>query len=119
MKLLLDTHILLWTLWNSPRLSSAARELIADPANTIYCSTVSVWEIELKHQAHPDRLLADAADIIRYCEKAGFFFLPVKNEHVLTLPLLEGKSGTMPHKDPFDRMLICQAIAERIAFYHA
>lgn len=104
MKLLLDTHIYLWWLLDSRELSARARELISN-CDTAYVSTVSIWQAGIKWQAGklpvPPEELADG---IGQC---GFTELPVSMQHALTASKL-----TFHHRDPFDRMLIAQAIAE-------
>ena len=72
MKLLLDTHILLWALEDSPRLPERARSLIAAPSNQVYVSPIALWEIELKHAAHPDRMPCGARQISTFCQQAGY-----------------------------------------------
>ncbi len=112
MKLLLDTHLLLWALLDDPRLPSNARRLLIDGGNEIYYSIVSPWEVQIKHQAHPDKLTIDARTLAAFCDDAGYLSLPVKLAHVFALASLKQKEGASTHKDPFDRMLICQASAE-------
>ena len=116
MKLLLDTHILLWVLWNSSRLPQKARELVADENNEIYYSIVSPWEVEIKHAAHPDQMSTTAAEIEAFADEAGFLILPVQREHIGFLPELKRSAGTPEHHDLFDRMLICQAVKENMIF---
>ena len=112
MKLLLDAHLLLWALLDDPHLSLNARRLIADGENKIYYSVVSPWEVQIKHQAHPDELTIDAKMFATFCDDAGYLPLSVKLAHVFALASLKQKAGATPHKDPFDRMLICQASVE-------
>jgi PIN domain nuclease of toxin-antitoxin system len=108
-RLLLDSCTFLWLIWDEPELSHEARIQIADPRNEVYLSSISLWEILLKHQA--GRLaLAKPIDPERYYveqrEAHRIAPLPVTEEAVvqmIKLPLI--------HRDPFDRMLICQAIA--------
>lgn len=114
MKLLLDTHILIWALTDDPVLPSAARRLICDESNTVYYSVISPWEIQIKHQAHPDKLSFGAKQVSRYCNDAGYLQLPVRLAHVLKLDSLQRNSEAPAHKDPFDRMLICQASSENM-----
>lgn len=114
MKLLLDTHILLWALSNDEKLSKEARKLIENTDNEIYYSIVSLWEIELKRIAHPNLMLFTAQDISIYCKKAGFLQVPVKERHIFTLGELKRREDAPPHKDPFDRLLICQASSENM-----
>lgn len=104
MIVLLDTHALIWALEASPRLSAAARNAIEDSGNTVLVSVVSAWEIELKKAlgrlAAPDNL----EDVI---EAAGFFRRLVTFADVRHLRALPAH-----HRDPFDRMLVAQAIAD-------
>ncbi len=103
MRVLLDTHLLLWALAEPSKLSSAIRKQIN--AAEVYVSAASIWEISIKSAV--GKLAASAGDILASIEPAGFSLLPVTGEHaakVAELPLL--------HKDPFDRMLVAQAAVE-------
>ncbi len=109
MRLLLDSCTFLWLIWDEPELSQEARARIADPRNEVYLSSISVWEILLKHQG--GRLaLSKRIDPER-------FYIEQREAHrVIPLPLDEEAVAQMIklpplHRDPFDRMLICQAIA--------
>lgn len=93
MKLLLDTHILLWALLDDPRLPSTARRLIEDRGNKVYFSIVSPWEVQIKHQIHPDRLTLDGEALAEYCGDAGYLPMPVKLAHVFALGALKRKRG--------------------------
>ncbi|HVY33990.1 MAG TPA: type II toxin-antitoxin system VapC family toxin [Caulobacteraceae bacterium] len=110
MRLLLDTHIALWALVDDSRLPQRATELITDPANTIAVSAASVWEIALKHalgRGGPNAMPLSGREAMTYFAQAGYDLLPISPEHaaaVETLPSL--------HADPFDRMLVAQALAE-------
>lgn len=110
MKVLLDTHILLWWVLDDPKLSTAHREIISDPANEICVSSASGWEIATKHRLGK---LPEAGDVpVRlsyYVRKAGFLVLEISLEHALAAGALSGE-----HKDPFDRMLIAQARLENL-----
>jgi PIN domain nuclease of toxin-antitoxin system len=104
MRLLLDTHIFLWALAGSPRLKPAARRLIED-AQEVYVSAASIWEVAIKAglgklQADPDELAASIAP-------SGFVELPVKATHAAAVARLAAH-----HADPFDRILLAQALAE-------
>lgn len=107
MRLLLDTHVALWAISNSPRLSARARSLILDPANSMYVSTASVWEITIKHMLGKGDMPVSGSQAAAYFLAAGYAELPIFNAH---LALLE----TLPshHADPFDRLLVAQALAE-------
>lgn len=108
MKLLLDTHALLWWLFDDPRLPAAARAAIADPGHTVFVSAASGWEIATKYRIGKLPEAAEvAADLPRYVRRARFAVLPVTLEHALAAGALPG-----PHRDPFDRMLIAQARVE-------
>lgn len=116
MKILLDTHILLWALSNDERLPEKAKELIENEENEIYYSIISLWEIEIKHLSHPDAMPISAEEIFRYCELSGYQKIAIKENHIFDMNKLNRKSDAPPHKDPFDRMLICQADVENMLF---
>lgn len=106
MKLLLDTCTFLWIITDAPELSAKARELFIDPANEAFLSAVSTWEISVKHALGrlplpelPSRFIPTQR------EKHAIDPLPLEEEATLYLPALPEY-----HKDPFDRMLICQAM---------
>ena len=120
MNLLLDTHILLWVLSGDRRLPKKAAELIEDENNTIYYSVISMWEVEIKHIMHPNELTVTSHELAEYCEQSGFLTLPLEQKdidvlHLLHYKLPEGVSEGI-HKDPFDRILICQAKANGFMF---
>ena len=109
--LLLDTHALLWWLFDDPRLSSAARSAIRDPQNKVIVSAASAWEIATKHRLGR---LPEAGDVParlpHYLHRARFSVLNISLEHAMAAGALPG-----PHKDPFDRMLVAQARIEDLA----
>lgn len=88
MNLLLDTYIAIWALNDDPALSEKARELILDPDNTIYYSTVSVWEVLLKHARRPDNIPFIEADFSEGCREAGFVPLGLADKHILAVHTL-------------------------------
>ena len=106
MKLLLDTHILLWWLDASPLLSEEAVSLIHEPENTIFVSAVSLWEIWLKQSLGKLRL---PANFLERLAAESFESLPLTAAHTARIGNLE-----WVHRDPFDRMLIAQAQAENL-----
>ena len=110
MRILLDTATFLWAVTDAPELSDDARELFVDPANEIYLSSVSTWEIAIKHSMGRLPLPESPARFIPAQRKQhGIEPLPLDEEatlHLTRLPAL--------HKDPFDRMLICQAVAQHL-----
>ncbi|MBS3947513.1 MAG: type II toxin-antitoxin system VapC family toxin [Dethiobacter sp.] len=106
MRLLLDTHIFLWYITADPRLSAIVLPLIRDPANEVYLSVVSVWETLVKHQLGKLPLpQAPDAYVTQQRQRHQIESLPLDENSVTKLAQLP----TL-HKDPFDRMLICQAI---------
>lgn len=109
MKLLLDTHALLWWLADDPRIGARARALIADPANEVLVSVVSLWEIVVKLRL--GKLQADFAEIALAVQEDGFGPLGIGLSHLLTLQGLPAH-----HRDPFDHLLMAQAITEGATF---
>ena len=106
MRLLLDTHALLWWLLGDPELSLVARNAIAEPGNEAFASAASAWEITTKFRIGKlPKAAVIAADIAGIVARHGFIELPVSSRHGQL-------AGSLPgiHKDPFDRMLIAQAI---------
>lgn len=116
MKILLDTHILLWAISNDARLSEKARKLIGNEENEIYYSIVSLWEVEIKRLSHPDVMPLTAKQLVEYCIQSGFQEILVKDKHIFALGSLKREKGAPSHKDPFDRILICQASIENMIF---
>ncbi len=109
MRLLLDTHILLWWLSDDPRLGVRQRGLIADPAQDVLVSVVSLWEIVVKRRI--GKLTADIGEVMDAGERAGFVRLGIEPRHLQVLAELPTH-----HRDPFDHLLIAQAIAEDVVF---
>ena len=116
MSILLDSHILIWALTDDPRLSERAKRYILDPENYIYYSVVSVWELTIKHMLYPEEITFTGAELADFCEDAGFTPLEMTVDDVVTLETLKRPSAAPKHKDPFDRMLICQAKAQEMVF---
>lgn len=104
MKLLLDTHIYLWWLIDSPALSQPARDLIRD-ADQVYLSVVSIWEAGIKWRA--GKLPVVPGLLVEGMRDSGLTSLPINLAHTLQLSQLPDH-----HRDPFDRMLVAQAMTE-------
>jgi PIN domain nuclease of toxin-antitoxin system len=107
--LLLDTHLLLWATSQSARLSSEARELLADINNELVFSTASIWEVVIKFGRGRDDFEVDPRVLRRGLLENRYQELPVTGEHaaaVTSLPSL--------HRDPFDRLLVAQSLVEGI-----
>jgi PIN domain nuclease of toxin-antitoxin system len=109
MKFLLDTHALLWWLADDSQLGRQARELVEDPGNDVLVSMVSLWEIAVKTRI--GKLQADIKEITDAVRHEGFTFLHIGVPHLLALAELP-----MHHRDPFDHLLIAQAITEDATF---
>ena len=107
MRLLLDTHVLLWWLADDRKLGKAAREIIANPNNDVHVSTASIWEAAIK--AALGRLEVELDDVEDAIIRNGFRPLPIGFRHAIT-------AGRLPmlHRDPFDRMLVAQASVEEL-----
>ncbi|MBR4703397.1 MAG: type II toxin-antitoxin system VapC family toxin [Oscillospiraceae bacterium] len=116
MKILLDTHILLWALTDDPHLPSKARRLIENPDNTVFYSIVSPWEVEIKRLAHPKEMALGAEELVGYCAESGFHCLPVREEHIFLLGSLQREPLSPPHRDPFDRIMVCQCASDNLLF---
>ena len=109
MRLLLDTHALLWWLADDTRLGAQARRLLSDPTHDVLVSAVSLWEIVVKQRV--GKLEADIDEIAREVRNQGFPLLDIRIPHLLTLSVMKTH-----HKDPFDHLLMAQAIVEGAAF---
>ena len=107
MRLLVDTHLLLWAAAGSRRLPQAARRLLEDPANEVLFSAASLWEIVIKAALRRTDFKVDVGLLRHALAEMGFSELPVSGAHaerLASLPLI--------HRDPFDRMLVAQSLAE-------
>lgn len=109
MKLLLDTHLLLWTAGEPNRLSTEARNLIGDQENELFFSAASLWEIAIKRGLGRNDFQVDTRILRRGLLDNGYSELPIGSEHVVAI-----ESLPPIHKDPFDRILVTQAIVEGI-----
>ncbi len=107
MRLLLDTHLLLWSMGVTRRLSRTTRNLLLDPANTVLFSAASVWEIAIKSGLRRRDFKVELPGFVRALERAGFSELPISTVHAMRVAQLPDI-----HKDPFDRLLVAQALVE-------
>jgi PIN domain nuclease of toxin-antitoxin system len=107
MKFLLDTHILIWGLQENERLSHQIKELIDNEDNEIYISAASIWEIAIKSSLNKLNLSAD--EIVAALQDSDYLQLPITFGHT-------AKTAHLPHhhNDPFDRILIAQALVENL-----
>lgn len=107
MQLLLDTHIALWAITDAPQLTQHARSLISAPDNKIFVSDVSIWEIAIKHALQRNNMPISGKQAHAYFQQSGYFILGITTAHILMLDELPSL-----HQDPFDRLLVAQALAE-------
>jgi len=114
MRLLLDTHVLLWALSVPKHLSKKARSEIENPANDVMFSAASIWEIAIKWALNRSDFRVTPNEIVAAAIESGLRELPVRSTaaaHVATLPV--------HHRDPFDRLLVAQAVTEPAILYTA
>lgn len=109
MKLLLDTHLLLWAAGEPRRLSRQARGLIDNPGNELFFSPASLWEVVIKRGLRRSDFKVDARVLRRGLLDNGYGELPIVSDHVVAIDSLPPI-----HKDPFDRVLVAQATVEGI-----
>lgn len=114
MRLLLDTHIALWAIASDRRLPRRARALILDSSNDIIVSAASIWEIAIKFalgRGRANDMPISGAEALTYFRSAGYELLSVAPSHAAALDSLPAR-----HQDPFDRLLIAQALCEPLRF---
>lgn len=107
MRILFDTHVLLWAAGDPGRLSDRARSIILDPENSLYFSVATVWEVVIKSRLGRDDFRVDSEKLVRMLLSRDYQSLPIDMAHVLKL-----QSIPHFHKDPFDRILLAQARSE-------
>ena len=106
-RLLLDTHLLLWWLSDDPRLPQPLVEWVQAPDAEVFVSQASLWEMAIKVSI--GRLQVDLSELERLIPQQGFRWLPIRNGHLLAVGSLEADGE---HRDPFDRLLVCQSRTE-------
>lgn len=107
MNLLLDTHIALWAITDSPKLPKKARGMIELPKSSVWVSAATIWEIAIKHSLGRGDMPVSSQDALRYFRESGYRFLPIEPEHAVAVEDLPAH-----HTDPFDRILVAQALIE-------
>ena len=107
MRLLLDTHLVLWWEANHPRLPKQVTELVCNEAEAVFVSRASLWEIAIKISI--GRLKMDIVRFTHNVEQHGFEWLDIKNNHLLAVAALPALDD---HRDPFDRLLVAQSQTE-------
>lgn len=116
MRILLDTHIALWAIADTDKLSKDVVEMLSDPENEVYYSIVSVWEIAIKHLINPDKMPISEEDFVQFCNSTGFERIGITPENIYALKTLSRSEKEPKHNDPFDRLLLAQAKTEGLAF---
>lgn len=114
MKILLDTHVLLWVAGDPQQLSAQGRKLLEDPQNQLYFSAASLWEISIKNKLGRTDFKVDLPVLRRNLLDYGFEEIAINSAHTLAIEALPNI-----HKDPFDRMLVAQTIVEGITLMTA
>ena len=112
MKLILDTHIMIWAFFCDDLLPKKFADMIVSHDSEIYCSTVSLWEAALKHSRHPGAFPFTPDMLWDLCDDSGFGVLQLRPSHIVELDTLRRPDEAAPHNDPFDRILLAQAKAE-------
>ena len=107
MNLLLDTHVALWAITDSPRLTQSARQLILNPRARVWVSVASRWEIAIKFALGRGDMPISSQQALAYFQQSGYRILAVEAEHTSALEQLPPL-----HQDPFDRLLVAQAMTE-------
>ncbi len=107
MNLLLDTHVALWAITDSPRLPKKAREMIESPRSSVWISAATVWEIAIKHGLGRGDMPVSSKDALQYFRDSGYRLLAIEPEHAAAVEDLPAHHG-----DPFDRILVAQALVE-------
>lgn len=107
MNLLLDTHYLLWAAFEPHKVAGKARDVLQDPANILWFSVVSLWEVAIKRAQDRADFRTDPGPLRAGLLASGYAELAVEGRHILGLSLLPAL-----HRDPFDRLLVAQAAAE-------
>ena len=116
MRILLDTHIALWALTDTAKLSEEVIHMLESGKNKVYYSIASVWEIAIKHRIRPEQMPISEEEFVELCEKTGFEKLPIEPEHIFLLKTLTRPMEAPKHNDPFDRILLAQAKYEKLSF---
>ena len=116
MKILLDTHIAIWAITDDARLTKKARDLILDPGNNLYYSAASVFEVDIKTKSRKNNLEFSTEEFTQMCQDSGYIPSPLKDDHITAANHLVWEGSDEEHRDPFDRMLLAQAITENMHF---
>ncbi len=113
-EILLDTHIILWAILKDKRLTNKILDYLLNSNNSIYYSIASMWEVQIKYSL--GKLPISGKEFMHFCEMSGYHKLPIDDLHVIELAELKRDDAAPPHCDPFDRIMLSQAIAEGFTF---
>ena len=120
MRILLDTHVLLWALKgvnsNGEEFPVDIRRILLDEKNDIFYSSINIFEIEIKRIVRPQDNLPSGEELIEFCSEAGFIPLSLRSEHSLMMKTLQKSDVVKDHKDPYDWLLLSQAKYENMKF---
>lgn len=113
MKYLLDTHVILWILIDDGRVPKDIKEKLLNSNNQVYYSTVSPWEVEIKHQKQKNFTLS-AKQFCFLCDQNDILNMPIKNDYVIKLKDIVNTDKKLKYNDPFDKMLLAQSLQENM-----
>ena len=105
----MDTHIALWAIADTARLSDEVIKILEMECNKVFYSVASIWEVAIKHNIKPESMPISEEEFVVLCEKTGFIRLPIEADHIFSLKTLVRSENAPKHNDPFDRILLAQA----------
>ena len=113
MKILLDTHVAIWAIYESKKLPDDISKLIDDDCNEIYVSVASLWEVDIKHRKKPEFMPVSADELYLSVIESDMHILPIEHEHIFSIQSINKPQG-LDHNDPFDQLIMAQAKAENM-----
>ena len=116
MNILLDTHILLWLLFDDKKLSNTCKNILRGQDTYTYFSVISLWEIAIKHDKYPETFPYDAEIIYKLAKQSGLQLLSLSPENIFMIRTLTRIESAKAHHDPFDKIMISQAKSETMQF---
>ncbi len=105
----MDTHIALWAVADTDKLSREVITLLESKKNEVMYSVASVWEVAIKHKLKPEQMPVSEEEFVDLCDRTGFVRLSIEVNHIHLIKTLARSSDAPKHNDPFDRMLLAQA----------
>lgn len=117
MRILLDTHIALWAIADTAKLSDEVIRMLEKESNEVFYSVASIWEVAIKHKIKPENMPVSEEEFATLCENTGFTQLPVEADHIFQIKTLVRSEDAPKHNDPFDRMLLAQAKYEDLKLF--